>query len=138
MSRAAMAVPFIALFAFTLTSCSGDVNKCGTCPPVNSGLIKIAVSQTGLVDSVQVSMDGGPVVTVKRKHEADFNNLSAGTHQVQTVRWFNDFGIPVSRSQTIYIELGQGETRTIQFHNDFPLITWAGTSRPAGYAPAVG
>ena len=138
MSRAALAVLLIALFALTLTSCFDDVNKCSTCPPVNSGLIKISVDANGLVDSVQVRMDGGPVVTIKRKHQADFASLSIGTHQVQTVRWFNDFGIPVSRSQTIYIELGQGETRTIVFHNDFPLITWAGTERPAGFSPAVG
>jgi hypothetical protein len=141
MPRAAMAVPFIALLALTLTSCFDDVNDCGTCPPVHSGVIKIAVTPNGLVDSVQVRMDGGAQVTIKRNHEADFTSLSTGTHQVQTVRWFNEFGIPNSRSQTIHIQLAQGETRTIQFHNDFPLVTWAGTPRfraPAGHAPAVG
>lgn len=141
MSRAAIAVPFIAVLALTLTSCFDDVNTCSTCPPANSGVIKIAVSANGLVDSVQVRMDGGALVTIRRNHEAVFTSLSPGNHQVQTVRWFNDFGIPNSRSQTIHIELAQGETRTIQFHNDFPLVTWAGTPRsraPAGHAPAAG
>jgi len=124
MSRIAWSLPIAAVLALTLVSCFSDVGDCPTCPHENSATLKISVSPNGLVDSVFARVDGGAQVTVHRKGQAVFNALSAGTHVVETTRWFNNFGIPVPRAETFTIEMARGETRTIAFHNDFPLITW--------------
>jgi len=127
MKRIAWSLPVIAVLGLLLVSCFDDVGDCPSCPPQNSAVLRISVAQNGLVDSVQIRLDGGSQVTVRRKGEHRFESLGAGTHVVETTRWFNDFGIPSSRAETIRIELHRGETRTIAFHNDFPLITWLET-----------
>jgi hypothetical protein len=124
MSRLAWILPIVAVLALTLVSCFDDVGDCPSCPPSSSGSITIAVDQNGLVDSVHVSVDAGARVTIKRKGQHQFTGLSAGTHAVETTRYFNDQGIVSSRAETIDLHLERGESRTILFHNDFPLITW--------------
>ncbi len=130
----------IALVALALVSCFQDVGKCPTCPAANSGRIEVLVRQNGLVDSVQVTLDGGSQVTVRRDRRGDrrhaYEGLSVGTHDVTITRWFKNIDEVVSsRSSSIQIKLDRGETRTIVFHNDFPLVTWA-PMREAG--PAIG
>jgi hypothetical protein len=125
MPRIARSLPFIALLALPLLSCFDDVPECPTCPRADGASIEVLVDADGLVDSAQVQVDGGAWVTVKRNQRHVFGNLSSGTHAVATVRWFNDFGIPVSREQSLEIELDRGEARTVLFHNDFPLVVQA-------------
>ena len=115
----------VLLFALPLGSCIGDeTSTCSTCPLDLSARLNIAVSSTGLVDSVHITVDGGPRVTVKRGGRRSFEGLSAGLHQISTVRWFSDQGVAFRRpADRFQIRLERGETRAIVFHNDFPLIT---------------
>ena len=132
-ARSHLALVLIALLSLSLASCLHDVGDCPTCPGVNSARLEVEVTKKGLVDSVHVGVDGGPQVTVKRGRRHTFANLSAGTHEVAITRWFSTEGIVRSRSSSVRVELARGEARSITFHNDFPLITWApapGERRP--------
>ena len=121
----------VLLFALPLASCIGDeTSTCSTCPPELSARLNIAVSPNGAVDSVQITLDAGSRVTVKRGGRRTFDGLSAGLHQVTAVRWFTSFSVAIPRPEDrIQIRLDRGETRAIVFHNDFPLIT--AVPRPA-------
>jgi hypothetical protein len=130
MPRFTRFAPLIALLALPLVSCFTDVGDCPTCPGDNSASIDVLVTQTGLVDSIHVSMDGGSQVTVRRNRRHVFENLSRGTHQVTITRWFFLNEILSSRTSSLQIRLEPGESRTIVFHNDFPLVAW-------GPAPAA-
>jgi hypothetical protein len=125
-----LTVALIALCALALVSCFHDVGECPTCPGVNSGSIEVAVPQFGLVDSVQVRMDGGGQVSVQRNRRYAFVDLSAATHEVTLLRWFSIDGSVTSRASLLRIKLDRGERRVIVFHNDFPLVTWAPTYGP--------
>ena len=130
-----------AIGVLALASCLQDVGECPTCPGVNSGSIEVQVPQFGLLDSVQAQVNGGAQVTVKRNQRYAFENLRAGTHEVTLVRWLIENGSVTSRSSTLFIQLDRGETRTILFHNDFPLVAWAPASDPrarARLAPRMG
>lgn len=130
MPRIAWSRLAILLFALPIVSCIGDeTTECPTCPPENSARLAISVTQTGLVDSVHITLDGGARVTVKRNVRFVFESLARGDHAVHTVRWFSSEGVPFPRSEDFTIRLERGETRTIVFQNDFPLISWA--PRPA-------
>ena len=124
----------ILLLALGLASCFDDVGDCPTCPAVNGARIDILMPQFGAVDSIHATLDGGARVTVRRNQRFSFQNLSAGTHAVTITRWFYIDQVLTSRTQTLQIVLARGETRTIVFHNDFPLVTWAD---PPGASPAV-
>lgn len=136
MSRAARSrlivapVAVAAIAALGLVSCFHDVGDCPTCPGVNSSTIEVSVPQFGLLDSVQVRVDGGAQLTVRRNRREAFRNLSRGTHEVTLVRWFSIDGAVTSRPSTLWITLDRGETRVILFHNDFPLVAWAPASDP--------
>lgn len=123
-----------AIGVLALASCFQDVGECPTCPGVNSSRIDVLVPQFGLLDSVQVRVDGGAQVTVKRNKRHAFENLSAGTREVTLVRWLIENGGITSKPSTLFIQLDRGETRTILFHNDFPLVAWAPASDPRARA----
>lgn len=126
MPRAAWTLPILAVLALGVASCFDDVGNCPTCPGENSASIEVFVTKDGLVDSVQVRVDGGAQRTLKRNQRTAFEGLSKGFHKVETTRWFTDVTtLPVSRSATLQLELDRGESRTIVFHNDFPLVAWA-------------
>ena len=125
MPRFAWGLAFTLLFVLPLVSCIDDVPECPTCPATNGGTIEVRVDQNGLVDSAYVRVDGGSRVTLRRNQAHTFTNLNRGTHTVETTRWFSSEGVPSSRNQTFQIVLDRGERRTVVFHNDFPLITWA-------------
>ena len=131
----------VAIGVMALASCLQDVSECPTCPALNSGSISIQVPGHGVLDSVQIGMDGSAPVTVKRNRRYTFVNLSAGTHEVTLVRWLIENGGVTSRPSTLFIQLDRGESRTILFHNDFPLIAWTPASDPrarARLAPRMG
>lgn len=130
MPRNVWSLALIALLALPLVSCFDDASECPTCPAVDGGSIEVVVTPNGQVDSVQVRVDGGPQVTVKRNQVYTFRNLTSGSHALDTVRWFNLEDIVSSRVTNFQVELDRGERRTVQFHNDFPLVTWI----PPGHA----
>jgi hypothetical protein len=115
----------IALVALTVVSCFDEPSDCPTCPALDSARISVGVTQNGQVDSVHVRIDGGPKVTVTKGTSHTFGNLSAGTHEVSIIRWFNIDQILTFRSSILQIRLDRGESRTITFHNDLPLVSWA-------------
>ncbi|MGH7731838.1 MAG: hypothetical protein ACRENJ_11385 [Candidatus Eiseniibacteriota bacterium] len=125
----------LALAALGLVSCFDEAGDCPTCPGLNSGRINVVVSQTGLVDSVHVRLDGGPQVTVRRNQTLTFEGLSQGAHDVTLTRWFFTNDVVNSRTSSFEILLDRGESRTVVFHNDFPLVSWA---PPPGMEPAGG
>ena len=126
MPRIAWSRLVVLLFALPLASCIGDEpGSCPTCPPENSGRIEVVVAQTGLVDSVHITVDGGSRVTVRRGRRGTFQGLSRGTHAISTVRWFSFEGVAFPRSTDLRILLERGETRVILFQNDFPLVVWS-------------
>ena len=118
-------VASVALVALTVVSCFDEASECSTCPAVNSARILVAVTRDGLIDSVHVRVDGGPQVTVRRDRSHAFENLSAGTHDVTVVRWFFIDEILSFRTTSLQILLDRGESRSITFHNDLPLVSWA-------------
>lgn len=124
-TRSHLALVPIALLSLSLASCFQNAGDCPTCPAPNSARLEAQVPKTGQVDSVHVAVDAGAQVTVKRDRRHTFANLSAGTHRVDITHYYSSDGIVSSRSATVRIELARGEARTITFHNDFPLITWA-------------
>lgn len=128
-------VVLFAMGALALASCLQDVGDCPTCPDLNSGSIEVLLPQFGQLDSVQVRMDGGAQVSVRRNQRFAFQNLSPGTHEVTLVRWLVVEGVVVSRPSTLLIRLDRGETRIILFHNDFPLVAWAPSPDPGGRVP---
>lgn len=133
MSRAAwsrLTIALIALGALAVVSCFQDVGDCPTCPAIDSGRIAVQVPPFGLLDSVQVAMDGGPLVNVPRNRRLTFTHLRAGTHEVTLVRWFSIDGTVTSRPSTLRIKLDRGESRVIEFHNDFPVVGWAPAADP--------
>jgi hypothetical protein len=132
MSRFTRFAPLIALLALPLASCFSDVSECPTCPGDNSASLVVVVPQVGLVDSVHVQVDGGTQVTVRRKGNRHFQDLAAGTHEVTFTQWTFINDLLASRTATFRITLEPGETRTVLFHNDYPLITWAPLPRRAG------
>ena len=140
MPRIAWSRLVVLLLALPFASCIGDeTSECPTCPPENSGRLAIFVPQTGLVDSVHISVDGGARVTVKRNVRYTFENLARGDHAVSTVRWFSTEGVPFPRGEDFTIRLERGETRTIVFQNDFPLISWMPRpAAPHAVAPRAG
>jgi len=115
----------VALVALTVVSCFDEASDCPTCPPVDSGRIVVGVTTDGLVDSVHVRVDGGPQVTVIKGRSRALENLTAGAHDVTVVRWFSIDQIVTFRTTALEIRLERGETRTITFHNDLPLVSWA-------------
>jgi hypothetical protein len=130
-----------AIGMLALASCLQGVSDCPTCPGAKSGSIEVLVPQFGLLDSIHVQVDGGAQVTVKRNKRYAFENLSVGTHEVTLVRWLIENGGVTFRSSTLFIKLDRGETRTILFHNDFPLVAWApasDTRARARLAPRMG
>ncbi|HKQ56350.1 MAG TPA: hypothetical protein VJY35_00665 [Candidatus Eisenbacteria bacterium] len=129
MSRTAWSRLAILLVCLPIASCIGDDPKCTTCPPENSAKVDVVVTQFGLVDSVHISIDGGATQTVKRGRRGTIADLSPGVHSVATVRYFSSEGLVFPRSETFQIKLARGESRTIVFHNDYPLVAWR---EPAG------
>ena len=114
-----------ALAALTIVSCFHEAGECPTCPALDSGRIVVRVPKAGRVDSIHVRLDGGPRVTVRRDRSHAFENLTAGTHEVDITRWFIIDFILTSRTSSLRIKLDRGESRAIDFHNDFPVVTWA-------------
>jgi len=115
----------IALVALTIVSCFDAPGECPTCPAADSGRLVVEVKPNGLVDSVHVRVDGRPQVTVIKGRSRTIENLSAGTHDVTIVRWFYIDQILTFRTSSLQISLERGESRSITFHNDLPLVTWA-------------
>ena len=128
-ARSRLLVTFAVLAALGLVSCFTDVSKCPTCPDESSGRIDVLVARNGLIDSLHITVDGGDRVTVRRDPRREvryaFRDLSVGTHAVSITRWFFIDGLLSSRSSVLEVRLERGESRTIVFHNDFPLVTWA-------------
>ena len=124
----------VVLVALTVVSCFDEASECPTCPAVNSGRIVVGVTSDGLVDSVHVRVDGGSQVTVIKGRSRAFENLSAGAHDVTVVRWFNIDQVLTFKSSALQIRLERGESRSITFHNDLPLVSWAPMPEP-GHAP---
>ena len=114
----------IALVALTVVSCFDEASECPTCPAVDSGRIVVGVPRHGLVDSVHVRVDGGPQVTVIKDRSHTFENLSAGAHDVTIIRWFYIDQVLTFRTSSLEVRLERGESRTITFHNDLPLVSW--------------
>jgi hypothetical protein len=112
----------ILALGLSLASCLDDDKACPTCPPDNSARVVVQVSGQGLVDSVHVALDGGASVAAYRDERVIIGGLARGTHDVAIVRWIQTGGISAPRSSSFQIQLEQGETRLIVFHNDFPLI----------------
>ena len=125
MPRIASRKLLLLLLALPLASCFDDVKTCSTCPPDLSASLEVTLPQTSLLDSVQVSVDGGATLTVRRGRHGAVERLSGGSHQVKVVRWFSSEGIASSKTSYLEVVLERGETRFITFHNDFPLITWS-------------
>ena len=124
MPRAVWSFLLLLVLAVAVGSCF-DAGDCPTCPPQDSGRIDVLVSRSGTIDSVDVLLDGGPQVRVRRGQRTSFQGLKPGGHQVEAVRWYSP---PVrSRSSSVWIVLQRGETRVLVFHNDFPLVAfrWA-------------
>jgi hypothetical protein len=115
----------VALVALTVVSCFDEASECPTCPAVDSGRIVVEVKPDGLVDSVHVRVDGGPQVTVIKGRSHAFGNLSPGPHEVTIIRWFYIDQVLTSRTSALQIRLERGESRSITFHNDLPLVSWA-------------
>jgi hypothetical protein len=129
MSRTAWTRLAILLVCVPVASCIGDEPKCTTCPPDNSAKVDVVVTPLGLVDSVHVAMDGGAIRTVQRGQRVTIPDLSPGLHTVATTRYFSTEGLVLPRSETFRIRLARGESRTIVFHNDFPLVSWLEPAR---------
>ncbi|MBI1795859.1 MAG: hypothetical protein HY076_05000 [Candidatus Eisenbacteria bacterium] len=111
---------WIALAAIAVVmaiGCASNDIKCPTCPPANSGRIEVfAVID---LDSVHVSVDGGPQATVTFNHRRDFTGLAKGTHTLTaTIFRVVDF-VPTTTDVKIQVLLDDGETRTVLFHHDF-------------------
>jgi hypothetical protein len=131
--NALLAVPIV-LLALGLASCFDDAGDCPTCPAVDGGRIDVLLPQNGAVDSIHTTIDHGPRFTVRRGQRFSYPNLKAGSHEVTITRWFYIDQVLTSKSSTLVIMLARGETRTIVFHNDFPLVAWAD---PPGASPGV-
>lgn len=138
MSRFTRFAPLIALLALPLVSCFSDVGDCPTCPGENSASIEVLVPKVGVVDSVHVRVDGGAQVTVRRDRRRIFENLSTGTHEVTITHWTFVNEILASRTSTLRILLQPGESRTILFHNGFPLVACAPAPAPGPLAGPAG
>jgi len=135
MSRVAWCRLLLLVLALPLASCFKANDACQTCPQDNSGRIDVAVPKDGAVDSVHALMDGGASISVKRSQRGSFLDLAPGTYTVQITRYFSSFGIVSTKYSVVEVQLIQGETRVIVFHNDFPLVTEAVSPDPAKPAP---
>ena len=135
MPRLAWSLPIIAVLALTLVSCFDDVKDCPTCPPVKSGRIEVFLPGTFDIDSVRVGIDAPPQYRLRRGETGSFASLSAGTHTLNSIIYRQDInGLLQTTTSTISVELDRGETRTVVFHHDFPVVVWA--PPPAGPADA--
>jgi hypothetical protein len=133
MPRIAWSSLVILVLALPLASCFDDEGTCPTCPPEKSSRIDFIARPVQLqsnnrdtlkLDSVHVSVDGGSRVTARPGQRLTFEGLSRGAHDVKIVRWFTHNDISESRSSSLQIELTQGETRVIDFHDDFARVAW--------------
>ena len=95
----------------------------------------MVVTRSGSVDSIHVALDGGARVTVRRDRRHIYHGLNHGAHDVTITRWFFTDGLLTSRTSTLRIQLERGESRTIVFHNDFPLV---GQASPPDAGPVPG
>ena len=125
----------VLLFALPLASCiGGETSKCSTCPRENSARIVVfaqplRLSNGGVdtlrLDSILVRVDGGPRVRVLPGQRVTCGtDLVPGIHGVNLVRWFLHNGLPEARTTDVQVSIERGETRTIVFQHDFPLISW--------------
>jgi hypothetical protein len=120
MSRLAWILPIAAVLALTLVSCFDDVGD---------ALPRRAVAPSRRRGSERAGGLGPreawtPAPVIDQAQGGSASSRGAGTHAVETTRFLNDQGIVSSRAETINLHLERGESRTILFHNDFPLITW--------------
>jgi len=122
LTRSRLLAALLVFAALGVVSCFQDLGDCPTCPPVDSGRSDVIVPKAGLVDSIHVRLDGGTQVTVRRGFGLSYTGLSVGDHEVTITRWFFIEGLLTSRTSSLRVRLGRGESRTIIFHNDFPLV----------------
>ena len=123
----------LALLALPLVSCFQDVGDCPTCPPENSGSIGFVLPGTFDLDSVRVGLNGPPEFLLKRGQGGRFADLRKGTYTINATLYRSDANsIVSSRSATLSVVLDRGESRTVVFHHDFPVIVWA----PPAVSPA--
>jgi hypothetical protein len=128
----------IALLSLPLVSCFSDVGDCPTCPPVASARIGIFLPGTFDLDSVYVGLGGPPRFRLRRGQSGSFNELQAGTYTVNAILFRTDVnGILESKPVSVSVELQRGETRTVVFHHDLPVVVWAPEAAPDG-APDAG
>ena len=106
--------------ALALGSCASQDVKCPTCPPENSARIEVF----GVIDldSVQVSIDGAPRVTVSFLNRHVFGGLSKGAHTLDA-RVFRTVNFtPEVSNVSLTVRLNEGEARTVAFHHDFGIV----------------
>ncbi len=132
MPRFAWSCLVLSALALPLASCFNEEWTCPTCPAENSGRIVIRVPTNLDVDSIQVTLDGGPSYSVRRGRERSFDGLARGTHTVSAAvfRFDPNTGLPASRSLALEITLERGETRTVEFHHDFARVVLAPVPAP--------
>lgn len=102
--------------AVVLGACSQDF-KCSTCPPADSARIEVF----GVIDldSVQVSIDGAPRVTVSFLNRHVFGGLAKGVHRLDAKVFRTVNFTPEVRDLSVEVHLNDGEARTVVFHHDF-------------------
>jgi len=140
MPRITWSCLLLLVLALPLASCFTNPSTCPTCPAEQSGRIEFVARPVRLpggssfdtlrLDSVHVSVDGGARVTALPGQRLTFDGLDSGAHDVKIVRWILHNSLPESPTSNLRIELARGETRTIVFHGDFPLVSWS--PPPAG------